>query len=355
MTATLWDRLAREGHEQVVFHADTASGLRVVVAIHSTLLGPALGGTRWQPYASDADALDDALKLSRAMTAKAALARLLLGGGKAVVAGDPNAKSDAQLRAYGRFIESLGGRYITTTDVGTTTAEIDRIAGETRHVVGTSPELGGSGDTSALTAETVLHGIRAGLEHVFGLDSLARRRVVVIGIGKVGARVARALVRAGAEVIVADVRADAAALFANELGAKATDAGTAHTIACDVLSPNALGGLLTEETIPQLNCRIVCGGANNQLARDPQDAALLAEREILYVPDYMVNSGGLINVAVEREGYDAERAAELAAGVFETAQEVLALAKQRQTTPAEAASRIVAERLAAARRPAPRG
>ena len=346
---TLLDRMAVDGHEQVIFHHDPDSGLRAIVALHSTVLGPALGGTRWFPYATEEAALTDVLRLSGAMTQKAAMAGLKLGGGKAAVIGDPAQKTPAHLHAYGRFIESLGGRYITTTDVGTTTAEMDLIRDDTRWVMGTSPERGGSGDTSVLTAATVVQGLRAALSVAYGDDRFAARRIVVVGTGKVGSRVARATATEGAQVVVADVRTAIAEALAQEIGAEWCPVEEAYRRECDVFSPNALGNVITAETIPMLHCRIVCGGANNQLGRDPEDADLLAARGILYVPDYVVNSGGVINVAVEIEGYDPDRARRLANGVYDTTRTVLESAQQLGISTAAAAARQVQERLATAK------
>ena len=336
------------GHETVIAHRDAASGLRAFVAIHSTVRGPALGGTRWHPYPTEEDALRDVLRLSQAMTAKAAVADLPLGGGKAVVIGDPAAKTPEQLAAYARLLDSLGGRYITTTDVGTTTAEMDMLRGMTRYVVGVSPALGGGGDTSDLTGVTVVEGMRAALRIAFGDEELTGRRVVVVGVGKVGARVARHAAAGGARVTVADVREDAARALAAEIGADVTSVDEALFLECEVLSPNALGNVLNEETIPRLRCRVVCGAANNQLGNDPDDAALLAARGIVYAPDYVVNSGGLINASVEWEGYDAGRARAIASRVHDTTLHILQSARDEGISSAEAAHRLVQERLAAA-------
>ena len=329
--------IIKHGFEEVAHWRDTAAGLEAICAIHSTALGPAIGGTRWQPY-EDADAaLADVLRLSEAMTLKSSAAKLPFGGGKAVVIGDPATKTDAQLRSYAEFVNQFEGRYLTTTDVGTTTEEIDMISQWTPHIVGTSPALGGSGDTSALTAVTVLSGIQATLEALDGDPSPAGRTIVVVGVGKVGAKVARSLVEDGAKVLVADIRAIAAAALAVEIGANTISVDEAYVVPCDVLSPNALGAVFGEETIPALQCRAICGGANNQLVRDPEDAALIAERGILYAPDYVVNSGGVISVAQEVAGWSYEQAVAHAEGVFETTREIFELAERRKSTTAEAA------------------
>lgn len=343
----LFDRMATDGHESVHFRHDERSGLRAIVAIHSTVLGPSLGGTRWYPYPNEDEALEDVLRLSSAMTAKAAVAGLDLGGGKAVVIGDPHAKTPAQIEAYARFIDDLGGSYVTTTDVGTTTAEMDTIRGITPHVVGVSPSLGGGGDTSELTALTIIEGMRAALDVTFNSESFEGRHILVLGIGKVGAKVARIAKERGARVTIADVRADAVADLAEELQVGAIDPAAALETECDVLSPNALGGLLNPDSIPLLRCRVVCGGANNQLQNDPEDARYLAARDITYAPDYVVNSGGVISAAVEREGFDADRAREIAGRVFDTTRAVLTTARAEGISTAEAAQNLWRSRLAA--------
>lgn len=346
----LTDRMHAAGHEQVIFHQDEASGLRAIVAIHSSLLGPALGGTRWYPYADEEAALDDVLRLSAAMTSKAAVAGVPLGGGKAAVLGDPNTKTEAQLLAYAALIEGLGGRYITTTDVGTTTDEIDFLSDHTRYVVGTSAAKGGSGDTAVVTAQTVTNGLRASLQFAYGDQSLEGRHVVVVGAGKVGARVARYASQQGARVSLADVREPAVRALAEELGATVVDPDTAYELECDVLSPNALGGVLSSDSIERLRCRIVCGAANNQLVRDPQDADHLFRRGIVYAPDYVVNAGGVIGVTVELDGFDAARTAALADAVYETTLGLLQTSQREGISTAHAAQRLVQERLAAAQR-----
>ena len=329
--------IIKHGYEEVALWRDQGAGIEAICAIHSTALGPAIGGTRWQPYADLDAAFADVLRLSEAMTLKSSAARLPFGGGKAVVIGDPAKKTEAQLRSYAEFVNEFEGRYLTTTDVGTTTNEIDQLSQWTPHVVGTSPALGGSGDTSALTAVTVLNGIYATLQALDGDPSPEGKTVVVVGVGKVGSKVARSLAEDGARVLVADIRAIAAAVLAAEIGARTISVDEAYVLPCDVLSPNALGGVFGEETIPALQCRAICGGANNQLVRDPDDATLIAERGILYAPDYVVNSGGVISVAQEVAGWSYEQALEHAEGVIETTRDIFDLAERRKLTTAEAA------------------
>ena len=329
--------IIKHGFEEVALWRDQDVGIEAICAIHSTALGPAIGGTRWQPYSDGDAAFADVLRLSEAMTLKSSAARLPFGGGKAVVIGDPADKTEAQLRSYAEFVNEFEGRYLTTTDVGTTTEEIDQLSQWTPHIVGTSPALGGSGDTSALTAVTVLNGIYATLDALNGDPDPAGKTIVVVGVGKVGSRVARSLAEDGARVLVADIRAIAAAALAVEIGANTISVDEAFVAPCDVLSPNALGGVFGEETIPSLQCRAICGGANNQLIRDPEDAGLLAERGILYAPDYVVNSGGVISVAQEVAGWTYEQAVEHAEGVFATTREIFEAADRRKITTAQAA------------------
>ena len=297
-------------HEQVVFANDPASGLRAIIAIHSTALGPALGGTRFYPYSSTADAVRDVLNLSRGMSYKAALAGLDLGGGKAVIIGDPaTAKSEALLRAYGRFVQSLNGRYYTACDVGTYSADMDHIARECDYVTGRTVAHGGAGDSSVLTAYGVFQGMRAAAEAVWGEPTLAGRTVGVAGVGKVGHHLVRHLVEDGAEVVVTDVHRPAVErVVADHPGVRAvadTDALVASRL--DVYAPCALGSALTDEVVETLSAVIVCGAANNQLAHAGVEKQL-EERGILYAPDYCVNSGGLIQVADELHGFSFERA-----------------------------------------------
>jgi valine dehydrogenase (NAD+) len=335
------------GHEQVVYCHDNATGLRAIVAIYSTALGPALGGTRFYPYASDDDALTDVLNLSKAMAYKAACAGLDLGGGKAVIIGDPHKdKTEALLRAYGRFVEAIGGRYYTACDVGTYVEDMDVIARESRFVTGRSPAHGGAGDSSILTAYGVFEGMRAAAEHLWGTPSLRGRRVGVEGVGKVGRHLVEHLVEDGAAIVITDVDADAVARIRTahpEVEAVAADA--LPGVPMDVYSPCALGGALSDETVAQLQARIVCGAANNQLAH-PGIEQQLEDRGILYAPDYVVNAGGLIQVADEIDGYSEPRARAKAARIFDTTKRLLQLAAEERIPPAVAADRIAEQRMA---------
>jgi leucine dehydrogenase len=341
---SVFEELGHE-YEEVVFFHDPPSGLRAIVAIHSTTLGPSLGGTRFYPFQSDQDALRDVLRLARGMTYKAAAAGLDLGGGKAVIIGDPKRiKSEELLRAYGRFIETLGGRYITAEDIGTAREDMDVIRRETRYVTGVAPELGGSGDPSPVTAHGVLLGMKACVEEAWQEHSLRGRRVAVQGVGKVGYHLVKGLVEEGAEVVVADVDVDAVGRVVNEFGVETAEPEKIHAQECDIFAPCAMGGMIRDDTIPELKCRVVAGSANNQLARAEHGDAL-ASAGILYAPDYVINAGGLINVADELQGYDAKRAKAGVQGVYRTLREIFHIARDRHISTALAADRFAEERI----------
>ncbi|MFH9349489.1 Glu/Leu/Phe/Val dehydrogenase dimerization domain-containing protein [Kitasatospora sp. NPDC017646] len=339
-----------DGHEQVVLCHDRSSGLKAIIAIHSTALGPALGGTRFFPYASEEAALEDALNLSRGMSYKNALAGLDLGGGKAVIIGDPNKdKNEAMLRAYGRFVESLRGRYITACDVGTYVQDMDVIARETEFVTGRSPEHGGAGDSSILTAFGVFQGMRATAQARWGQPTLRGKRVGVAGVGKVGHYLVGHLVADGATVVVTDpfeaaVNRVRAAHPEVEVVADTTALLQAKL---DVYAPCALGGALTDSVVAALGesgTSIVCGAANNQLAH-PGVEKDLADRGILYAPDYLVNSGGVIQVADEIDGFNFERAKNKATKIFDTTLEIFTRATADGVPPAVAADRLAEKRM----------
>ncbi len=326
----------------MVWCRDEDTGLRAVIAVHSTALGPSCGGTRFRPYASEDEALTDVLRLAEGMTYKHAACGNDLGGGKAVIIGDPRTdRTEALMRRYGALIHSLDGRYLTAEDVGTTQADMDLLRTVTPYVTGCT---GGSGDPSPATAWGVLHAMHAVADELWGDPSLAGRHVVVSGAGKVGGALVRHLVEAGARVSVADpvVRID---------GVEAVDPATAHTVACDIFSPNAYGAVLSSTTIPQLRCAAVCGAANNQLA-EHDDRFRIADAGVLYAPDYVVNAGGVINIADELQGpngtYDRERAFARVAGIRETIANVLRTARDEGLTTADAADRLAERRIAAA-------
>ncbi|GAA0944955.1 Glu/Leu/Phe/Val dehydrogenase [Nonomuraea longicatena] len=337
----------KDVHEQVVFCADQQSGLRAIIAIHNTRLGPALGGTRFYPYGSEQEALADVLNLAKGMAYKNALAGLDLGGGKAVIIGDPATdKSEALLRAYGRFVQSLAGRYITACDVGTYSEDMDVIARESSYVTGRTTEHGGAGDSSILTAYGVFQGMRAAAERVFGTPSLHGRRIGVEGVGKVGSRLVDHLVEDGAEVVVCDVSAEAVERVRVRHPQVETVAGAAELTGADldVFAPCALGGALTDSVVDRLRAKVVCGGANNQLAHSGVEKQL-AERGILYAPDYVVNSGGVIQVADEIEGFDMDRARARAARIYDTTLKIFSIASEEGVPPAVAADRLAERRM----------
>ncbi|HEU5024562.1 MAG TPA: Glu/Leu/Phe/Val dehydrogenase dimerization domain-containing protein [Spirillospora sp.] len=334
-------------HEQVVFCQDEASGLRAIIAIYSTALGPSLGGTRFYPYGSEEEALTDVLNLSRGMAYKNAMAGLDLGGGKAVIIGDPTQdKSEALLRAYGRFVQSLGGRYYTACDVGTYSEDMDVVARECRFVTGRTVAHGGAGDSSILTAYGVFQGMRAAAETVWGTPSLRGRRVGVEGVGKVGHRLVEHLREDGADVVICDV-SEAAVERVQALHPEVdvvADKDEMVRTELDVYAPCALGGSLNDDTVPLLSAKVVCGAANNQLAHSGIEKRL-ADRDVLYAPDYVVNSGGVIQVADEIEGFEFDRAKARASGIYDTTRKIFALAADEGVPPAVAADRLAERRM----------
>ncbi|MFB6439981.1 Leu/Phe/Val dehydrogenase [Streptomyces sp. NPDC056411] len=346
-------RSEQGGHEQVVLCQDRASGLKAVIAVHSTALGPALGGTRFHAYASEEEAVLDALNLSRGMSYKNALAGLDHGGGKAVIIGDPDRiKTEELLLAYGRFVASLGGRYVTACDVGTYVADMDVVARTNKWTTGRSPANGGAGDSSVLTAYGVFQGMRASAQHAWGDPTLRGRKVGIAGVGKVGHLLVDHLLKDGAEVVITDVRTESVARVVAEHPQVTVVADTEaliRTEGLDVYAPCALGGALNDDSVPVLTAKIVCGAANNQLAH-PGVEKDLSDRGILYAPDYVVNAGGVIQVADELHGFDFDRCKTKAAKIFDTTLAIFARAKADGIPPAAAADRLAEHRMAEARR-----
>lgn len=337
------------GHEQVVLCQDRASGLKAVIAIHNTALGPALGGTRFYPYASEEEAVADALNLARGMSYKNAMAGLDHGGGKAVIIGDPERdKTEELLLAYGRFVASLGGRYVTACDVGTYVADMDVVARECRWTTGRSPENGGAGDSSVLTAFGVFQGMRASAQHLWGDPSLRGRTVGIAGVGKVGHHLVEHLLDEGAEVVITDVREESVRRILDKHPTGVTAVSDTEALirveGLDIYAPCALGGALNDATVPVLTAKVVCGAANNQLEH-PGVEKDLADRGILYAPDYVVNAGGVIQVADELHGFDFERCKAKAAKIFDTTLAIFARAKEDGIPPAAAADRIAEQRM----------
>ncbi|BDG59947.1 Glu/Leu/Phe/Val dehydrogenase dimerization domain-containing protein [Caldinitratiruptor microaerophilus] len=341
----IFSEVATHGHEQVVFCHDKVSGLRAIIAIHDTTLGPALGGARMWPYRSEEEALTDALRLARGMTYKAAAMGLDLGGGKAVIWGDPRRdKTEALLRAFGRFVHSLAGRYITAEDVGTTVEDMAVIRRETPFVAGQA-EL--SGDPSPVTAFGVYRGMKAAARWVWGNENLKGRTVAVQGVGKVGYHLCRHLADEGARLVVTDVSPEAAERAVRDFGARAVPPEAIYDVPCDIYAPCALGATLNDDTIPRLKCQIVAGSANNQL-QEPRHAQALQDRGILYAPDYVINGGGLVNVSEEfhPSGYSRDRAYARVATIYDKLLEIFTIARDRGITTAQAADVLAEERIA---------
>jgi len=342
---SVFDRVEDE-YEEIVFFHDPPTGLRAIIAIHSTTLGPALGGTRFYPFQSEEEALHDVLRLARGMTYKAAAAGLDLGGGKAVVIGDPKRiKNEELLRAYGRFIETLGGRYITAEDIGTNRDDMDIIRRETRYVTGVAPELGGSGDPSPVTAYGVYLGMVACAEEAWQEHTLEGRRVAVQGVGKVGYHLVKHLVEdGGASVVVSDVDVDLVARAVRDFGVETAEPDKIHAQECDIFAPCAMGGIIRDDTIPELKFKVLAGSANNQLEA-PEHGEALADMGILYAPDYVINAGGLINVADELQGYNPARAKARVEQIYRTLREIFDIARDRRTSTAAAADAYARERI----------
>lgn len=351
----IFETIGGSGHERVVLCSNPDAGLKAIVAIHSTVLGPGLGGARMWPYASTDEALTDVLRLSRGMTYKAAVAGVHLGGGKAVILGDSRKdKSEALLRAFGRCVESLGGHYITAEDVGTSTADMEVIGTETRWVTGLPVDRGGSGDPSPVTARGVHQGMRAAAERLWGAPTLAGKTVAIQGLGHVGRYLAGYLAAEGAKVFGCDIDAEACAAAREQHGVEIVPKDDIYDVAADVFAPCALGAILNEKTIPRLKVKAVAGGANNQLADEDRDGTELHCRGILYAPDFVINAGGLINVYNEYIGYERERALRMADGIFASTLRLFAIAERDGIPSYLAGDRLAEERIAAVQRIGPR-
>jgi leucine dehydrogenase len=338
----LFDTLATMGHEEIVMCSDPSVGYRGILAVHSTKLGPALGGTRFWQYATDEEAITDALRLSRGMTYKNAVAGLHLGGGKSIIIGDNKTKDREKIfRAHGRFVESLGGRYITAEDVGTSTKDMSYVQMETSHVAGLASK---SGDPSPVTAHGVFRAVQASANRKWGSDSLEGKTVAIQGCGSVGSYLAKELSAAGAKLIVSDIDSAKAARVAQLTGAKIVEGDAIFTADADIFSPCALGGIINDTTIPKLKVEIVAGGANNQLLEERHGDALQA-KGILYAPDYVANAGGVINVYGEVVGWDEQRALDKAEDIYDTILKVFDIAEAKHIPTYEAADRLAELRL----------
>nr|WP_269768132.1 Glu/Leu/Phe/Val dehydrogenase [Bdellovibrio bacteriovorus] len=332
-------------HEQVVFCNDPHVGLKAIIAIHNTSLGPALGGTRMWNYKNEDEALVDVLRLSKGMTYKAAASGLNLGGGKAVIIGDPKTqKSEGLFRAFGQFVNSLNGKYITAEDVGTSVQDMEHIYMETPWVTGIPKDFGGSGDPSPYTAHGVLMGIKASAKEKFGTDSLKGLHIAVQGLGNVGSNLVKYLVEEGAVITVADIDMNRTKNVADKFGAKAVSSDDILFTECDILAPCALGAIVNDQSITKLRTKVIAGGANNVLA-EARHGDQLKELGILYAPDYVINAGGLMNVFVELEGYSPERAFEKTKRVYDNILKVYEIAKRDGIGTHTAADRLAEERI----------
>ena len=346
----LLDYMEAHGHEQLSVYTDPAAGLRAFIAIHDTTLGPAVGGVRIWPHKTEQEAIEDVLRLARGMTYKSAAAGLNMGGGKALIIASTHEKSEAMMRAFGRFVDTLGGRYVTTEDVGATLRDLEHVAQETEHVVGLPVSQGGSGDPSIMTAYGIFRGMKACALEAWGSESLEGRTVALQGFGKVATRLAEHLMNEGTRIVVSEIY-PAGLDRARQAGLETLDDPVAiYDLDCDIFAPCALGGILNDDTIPRLKCGIVAGAANNQLLED-RHASVLHGKEILYAPDYIINAGGVINISLEMEGtYDETLAAERTGRIYDTLQQVIEIARSRDITTAQAADRLAEERIEAVRR-----
>lgn len=332
-------------YEQLLFCQDQQSGLKAIIAIHDTTLGPALGGTRMWTYKSEEEAIEDALRLAKGMTYKNAAAGLNLGGGKTVIIGDPRKdKNEEMFRAFGRYIQGLNGRYITAEDVGTTVADMDLIHEETDFVTGISPAFGSSGNPSPVTAFGVYQGMKAAAKEAFGTDSLEGKVIAVQGVGNVAYNLCKYLHEEGATIIVTDIHKEPVQRAVNDFGAKAVDPDEIYSVECDIYAPCALGAVINDQTITQIKAKVIAGAANNQL-KETKHGDLIHEMGILYAPDYVINAGGVINVADELYGYNSERALKKVEGVYQNIERVIEIAKRDNIPTYVAADRMAEERI----------
>ena len=343
----LFSKLETNDHEQIVFCNDNATGLKAIIAIHNTVLGPGLGGTRMWHYSTEAEALNDVLRLSRGMTHKAAISGLNLGGAKAVIIGDSSKhKSEALMRKFGRFVENLNGKYITAEDVGTTTKDMEYVNMETQHVVGLPESMGGGGDPSPVTAYGVYMGMKAAAKKAYGTDNLAGKKVSVQGVGKVGMYLVNLLHKEGAAIFVSDINEDNLKEASKSYGAAVVGNDEIITTPVDIFAPCALGAVLDTNNINALNCNIVAGAANNQLAVEEEHGNMIKEKGILYAPDFLINAGGLINVYSEHIGYNRENAMRDTEKIYDTTLDIFSLAENQNIHTQKAAIVLAEKRVA---------
>jgi leucine dehydrogenase len=344
----IFAELVTYDHEQVVFCNDNATGLKAIIAIHNTVLGPGLGGTRVWNYASETDALNDVLRLSRGMTYKAAISGLNLGGAKAVIIGDANQiKTEALMRKFGRFVENLNGKYITAEDVNTTTRDMEYVHMETSHVVGLPESMGGGGDPSPVTAYGVYMGMKASAKHAWGSDSLAGKKVAVQGVGKVGGHLLDFLHKEGAQLVISDINEATLKQYASTHGATVVSGDEIYSQPVDIFAPCALGAILNEKNIAALKAGVIAGAANNQLADENVHGPMLLEKGITYAPDFLINAGGLINVYQEHIGYNRETAYRQAEHIFDVTLEILKTSVDQKIHSQKAATLLAEKRIKA--------
>ncbi len=346
---SLFAQVSTMGHEQVVFCHDEDTGLKAIIGIHNTVLGPALGGTRMWKYTSEEEALTDVLRLSRGMTYKAAITGLNLGGGKAVIIGDASTmKTEAFLRRFGRFVESLGGKYITAEDVNMKTRDMEYIAMETSHVTGLPETMGGGGDPSPVTAYGTYMGMKAAAKKVYGSDDLSGKKIGVQGVGQVGMYLVEYLTKENAEVYITDIAKDKLKNIADKHGAKVVGQDEIYDLDMDIYAPCALGATLNDETIDRLKCQVIAGAANNQLKNETKHGYMLMDKGITYAPDFLINAGGLINVYAEYlGGYNRESTYQQAEKIYDTCLNIFDLADADKITAQEAGIKLAKERIEA--------
>lgn len=338
--------MEKYGHEQIIFCSNKESGLKAIIAIHDTTLGPAIGGARMWNYPNIELAMKDVLRLSRGMTYKAAIAGLNLGGGKAVIIGDSSTqKNELLFRTFGKFVDSLGGRYITAEDVGTDVKDMEYVRMETKHVTGISKALGGSGDPAPVTAYGIYIGMKACANEKWGSDSLKGRRIAIQGAGQVGRYLSEHLYSEGAQLFITDIVEEKAKRVLETVKAHIVKPNEIYDIDADIFSPAALGGVINDDTISRFKFQIIAGAANNQLEDEEKHSKMLIEKDILYAPDYVINSGGLINVANELEGYRQDRAMKQAEGIYGILKNIFRIAKEQNIATNTASNRIVEDRL----------
>ncbi|MEO6166480.1 MAG: Glu/Leu/Phe/Val dehydrogenase dimerization domain-containing protein [Chitinophagales bacterium] len=343
---SVFGQMASMDHEQVVFCHDKASGLRSIIAVHNTVLGPALGGTRFWNYANDEDAITDALRLSRGMTYKAAITGLHLGGGKAVIIGDSRKdKSEALFRRYGKFVQSLSGKYITAEDVGTSKEDMEWIGRETKYVTGLPEYLGGGGDPSPFTALGVYVGMKAAAKKVYGNDSLRGKKVMVQGVGHVGEHLVNLLEKEGAVIFVTDIFEDRLTAISKQHKVIIVKPEETYTIDVDIYAPCALGATVNDETIEKLKCSIIAGAANNQLAVEEIHGQMLIDKGILYAPDFVINAGGLINVGMELEVYNRDRVKTETEKIYQRTLDIFSYAQEKNIPTYKAANEMAEVRI----------